>query len=113
MNSPKRTRPADAATSGRPRGIDQISNDRPLNTASATETQAPSLADTAGEDDETFFRRRPRVNTRTRLPFESEFPPGVLERGAFVHVLIIRNSDGSPGTRAHAIFYSNIDGGRA
>jgi hypothetical protein len=39
----------------------------------------------------------------------------VLERGrtAFVHVVIFRNSDGSPGTRARGIFYSDIEGGNA
>jgi hypothetical protein len=82
------------------------------NTPNASEAQA---ADDRGEDDETFFRRHPNVNARTRLPFPNEFPAGLIEQGrgltAFVHVLIIRNSDGSPGTRARGIFYG--DGGTA
>jgi hypothetical protein len=76
---------------------------------------SPMVDDTTGEDDEAFFRRRPRVNTRTRLPFDGEFPPGVLEpgRGAFVHVVIVRDQNGNPGTRGRAILYSDIKGGSA
>ena len=77
----------------------------------------PNMVDNASEDDETFFRRRPNVNARTRLPFENEFPPGVLEpgRGAFVHVLLVTRDPktNAPATRARAIFYTDIAGGRA
>lgn len=71
----------------------------------------PPMVD--NEDDLAFFSRRPSVNERVRLPFADEFPPELLRPGAFVHVLLIRKSDGSPGTRARAIFYSDIEGGRA
>jgi hypothetical protein len=80
-------------------------------------TPPPSMADDRGEDDLTFFRRRPNVNTRTRLPFAGEFPPGVLEpgRGAFVHVATLRDPlTNEPTTRGRGIFYADSsDGGRA
>jgi hypothetical protein len=53
------------------------------------------------ESDLEFFCRRPHVSTRTRLPFEGEFPPGVLAgRSAFVRILIERDADGQPKRRA-------------
>jgi hypothetical protein len=75
---------------------------------------APPMADTAGEDDRTYFGRRPDATTRTRLPFPNEFAPELLTRGAFIHVLLIRDPlTNEPRTRARAIFYSDIEGGRA
>ena len=76
--------------------------------------QAPP-PDDCGQSDYDYFAARPDIDSRVRLPFPDEFPPGVLEdsRCAFVRVFIIRNQDGSPGTRSRAIFYSDIDGGTA
>jgi hypothetical protein len=83
----------------------------PTNTPKPDQLQA---ADTAGESDFDYFVARTDVDSRVRLPFADEVAPDLIEQGgrrAFIHVFIIRNSDGSPGTRARAIFYS--DGGTA
>jgi hypothetical protein len=81
------------------------------NTPNASEAQAP---DNSGEDDHAFFTARPSVNSRVRLPFTDEFPPELLRPGAFIHVLLIRDPlTNEPRTRARAIFYSDIEGGRA
>jgi hypothetical protein len=71
------------------------------------------MVDDSGEDDETFFRRRPDANVRVRLPIAGEFPPGAIDPGrvAFVHVQVERDpATGEPGTRARAIFYTNDEG---
>jgi hypothetical protein len=103
---------------GRPAGGDPIPNavcqDEPESISQPDQLQAPP--DDTGESDLAFFTKRPGVNTRTRLPFAGEFPPGVLEpgRGAFVHVFLASRDPktNAPGTRARAIFYAD-DGGRA
>jgi hypothetical protein len=58
----------------------------------------PNMADDRGESDYAFFSRRPEVNTRTRLPFENEFPPTVLAPGrhAVVRIRIMRDANGEP-----------------
>jgi hypothetical protein len=78
-------------------------------------TPPPSFApDDRNEDDLTFFNRRPGVDTRIRLPFKDEFPDELLKPGAFIHVLLIRDPlTNEPRHRARAIFYSDIEGGRA
>jgi hypothetical protein len=80
-----------------------------------TKSVRPQAPDDRGESDYAFFSRRPGINSRIRLPFAGEFPPCVLEpgRAAFVYVTIERDRAGNPGTRARAIFYSDIEGGRA
>jgi hypothetical protein len=85
---------------------------RSSNTTKPAGPQAPAAA---GQSDYDFFVAHPDVNTRIRLPFENEFPAGVLEPGrtAFVYVTIERDRAGNPGTRARAIFYSDIEGGNA
>jgi hypothetical protein len=82
-------------------------------TPKASEPQAPP--DNRGEDDATFFSRRPSVNSRVRLPFKGEFPDDLLKPGAFVHVLLVTRDPltNEPRTRARAIFYSDIEGGNA
>ena len=84
----------------------------PTNTPSLDQLQAP---DDAGLSDHDYFVAHPNVDHRVRLPIEGEFPARLIEQGggltAFIHVFIIRNSDGSPGTRARAVFYS--EGGTA
>jgi hypothetical protein len=49
------------------------------------------------------------------LPIDGEFPPETLRPGAFVHVLLVTRDPltNEPRTRARAIFYTDIDGGRA
>jgi hypothetical protein len=70
--------------------------------------------DDRGESDFDFFAARATVNERVRLPFPDEFAPELLKPGAFIHVLLIRDPlTNEPRTRARAIFYSDIDGGRA
>ncbi len=76
--------------------------------------------DAAGWSDYNYFVAHPDINGRIRLPFANEIAPehevapqvapelmGQGARRAFIHVSTIRNSDGSPGTRARGIFYSN------
>jgi hypothetical protein len=85
----------------------------PLNRPDTPKASEPQAPDNRGESDLEYFNARPNVDERVRLPFANEFAPELLKPGAFVHVLLIRNSDGSPGTRARAIFYSDIEGGTA
>jgi hypothetical protein len=111
---PKRMRPAAADAANGPR-VDQLARTiDPTNNPKPAELQAP---DDAGESDLAFFRRRPHVNVRTRLPFENEFPPGVIDadRVAFVHVVTIRDPlTNEPTTRGRGIFYADSsDGGSA
>ncbi len=76
------------------------------NTPNATKPQAPP--DDRGESDLTFFSRRPGVNSRKRLAFENEPPPGVLERDdsvAFIVVRLERDAAGKPATILPEIAY--------
>jgi hypothetical protein len=72
------------------------------------------MADTAGEDDLAYFTARPNINERTRLPIDGEFPAALLRPGAFVHVRLLTRDPltNEPRTRARAIFYSDLNGGR-
>jgi hypothetical protein len=72
----------------------------------------PQAPDDAGGDDLTFFSRRPNVCTRTRLPFEDEFPAGVIDiaRVPFVHVVTLRDPlTNEPTTRGRGVFYAETD----
>jgi hypothetical protein len=78
------------------------------NIPSATRLQAPSLPpDDAGEDDATFFRRRPSLDRRKRLAFEGEPPPGLQEPNnvAFISVRLVRDAAGQPAKIMRAIVY--------
>jgi hypothetical protein len=102
---------------GRPAGGDPIPNavclDEPESISQPDQLQAP---DDVGESDFDFFLARPGVDTRTRLPFPDELPPGTIEsgRGAFVHVFLATRDPktNSPAIRARAIFYMG-EGGNA
>jgi hypothetical protein len=83
---------------------------------------APPMVDDCGEDDFAYFRRRPDVSSRLRLPFPDEFPADVIElargrsmaRGAMVVIVVIdRDSAGNPTTRGRGISFSDIEEGRA
>jgi hypothetical protein len=67
----------------------------------------PHMVDDCGEDDLTFFRRRPGVNCRKRLAFANEPPPGLLERDecdvAFISVRLERDAAGKPAKILRAI----------
>jgi hypothetical protein len=81
-------------------------------------TSPPFAPDNRAESDYDYFAARPNVSARTRLPFDGEFPPGVIDagRGAFVHVFLASRDPvtNAPGTRARAIFYADSsDGGSA
>jgi hypothetical protein len=81
---------------------------------SPAELRPESWPDAAGQSDYDYFAAHPNISSRIRLPFADEIAPELFEqssRRAFIHVFIIRNSDGSPGTRARAVFYS--EGGTA
>jgi hypothetical protein len=73
----------------------------------------PNMVDNAGEDDLAYFRARPHVNTRTRLPIDGEFPPDVIDadRIAFVHVVTLRDPvTNEPTTRGRGVFYADERG---
>jgi hypothetical protein len=57
--------------------------------------------DVTGESDYAFFSRRPGISSRTRLPFENEYPVCVLlpGRSAFVRIVIIKRDDNGQPTR--------------
>jgi len=106
---------------------DLARSNNPAHTPSSAKNQAltprsaapipPGMVDDRGESDLEYFTARPSVDARVRLPIDGEFPPGVLEPGrvAFVHVFLASRDPvtNAPGTRARAIFYSDIDGGSA
>jgi hypothetical protein len=113
--APKTAKPASASHAEPVSKVEQIG--RPLNRPNTPKPDEPQAPDDRGESDETFFRRRPNVNTRTRLPFDGEFSPGVIDaaRIAFVHVVTIRDPvTNEPTTRGRGVFYADSsDGGRA
>ena len=74
-------------------------------------TPLPNMADDRGEDDETFFRRRPGARHRFRLPLPGEFSAAILSeariqaRGREVVVLVVSDRDarGIPSARARGL----------
>jgi hypothetical protein len=77
---------------------------------------AAALHDDAGEDDETFFRARPRAQTRIRAAFPNEFPRKILKQGrgrpAIVVVAVERHPITlEPMTRARGVIFA--EGGAA
>ena len=72
--------------------------------------------DDRGEDDWTFFRRRPGINRRVRFSTDGEFGPEIAAqargRAIIVMVAVGLNASGIP-TRARAFTFSEIEGGRA
>jgi hypothetical protein len=112
----KTPKPANGLSAEPAPNVEQLG--RPLNPSDTPSPDEPQAPDISGEDDLTFFSRRPRVNTRTRLPFANEFPPGVIDAGriAFVHVVTLRDPlTNEPTTRGRGVFYadSSDEGGRA
>jgi len=75
--------------------------------------QAPP--DNRGEDDWTYFRRRPGAAVRTRLPFPNEFPDDFMEYGggvAFVRITVERDAaTGEPTRGARSLMF--CEGGNA
>lgn len=73
-------------------------------------------ADTAGEDDFSYFRRRPDVRRRVRFSTDGEFGPEITAqargRPIIVMVAVGLNANGIP-TRARAFAFSDIEGGHA
>jgi hypothetical protein len=69
----------------------------------------PNMADTAGEDDWTYFRARPAATTRTRFPLPGEFPDDF--RVAFVRVAVTRDDRGRPVWAARSVRF--CEGGTA
>jgi hypothetical protein len=75
-----------------------------------------SRFDASGEDDFTFFRRRPHERTRIRSPFPGEFPRKILKqhRGRTAVVIVAVDRDpvtGDPRNRARGVLF--VEGGRA
>jgi hypothetical protein len=111
----KTKKPADAATSSGLQ-IEQVSTTLNLsNNPKPAKPQAPPLlADTAGEDDWTYFRQRPGATTRTRLPFLNEYPDDFMEYGggvAFVRITVERDQQGEPTRGARSLTF--CEGGSA
>ena len=97
MQHPKTEKPAAAGATTGLQGSQQLSgrlNPR-SNTTPPIETQAPDIS---GEDDWSFFRRRPAATTRTRLVFPNEYPSDFMQHGrvGFVHVTVVRDDRGRP-----------------
>jgi hypothetical protein len=70
----------------------------------------PPPIDDVAESDLEYFRRRPNVDSRKRLAFDNEPPPGVLERDeydriAFISVRLERDAAGKPATILREIAY--------
>ena len=67
------------------------------------------MVDNTGENDLEFFRRRPGVDSRKRLAFENEPPPGLASRSydnvAFISVRLLRDAAGQPATILREIAY--------
>jgi hypothetical protein len=71
----------------------------------------PNMVDNTGEDDRSFFTRRPEARHRFRQPFLGEFPDAILSeartqaRGCEVVVLVVidRDASGRPSTRARGL----------
>jgi hypothetical protein len=65
----------------------------------------PPMVDNTGEDDRTFFARRPGARQRWRLPFPAELPPEVwqaaVDAGLAGFVVVTR---GAPGARSSRKF---------
>jgi hypothetical protein len=117
MASPDTAKPAREVSAEPVSNVEQLGSG--LNQSNTPNASKPQAApDDHGEDDLTFFSRRPNVNTRTRLPIAGEFPPGVIDarRVAFVHVVTLRDPlTNQPTTRGRGVFYadSSDEGGRA
>jgi hypothetical protein len=64
------------------------------------------MRDDTGEDDRTFFSRRPCARQRWRLPFDAELPPEIWQPAAaaglaaFVIVEMKRDAAGAPTIRS-------------
>jgi hypothetical protein len=71
--------------------------------------------DDCGEDDRTYFGRRPDANERLRLPFQTEFAPCMLEpgRAAFVRISVVKRdaATGRPTRVARRLMF--CEGGTA
>jgi hypothetical protein len=68
------------------------------------------MVDDVAESDREYFRRRPNVDSRKRLAFDNEPPPGLLERDeydnvAFISVRLERDPAGLPATILREIVY--------
>jgi hypothetical protein len=112
-------RPADAASSGGPRGTDRLgSRINPTNSPSANKPQASYPADTAGEDDWTFFQRRRGVAVRTRFALPNEFPIDFEQHcseycsgNVVVRIAVTRDDRGEPVWGARSVMF--CQGGHA
>jgi hypothetical protein len=108
MACPKTAKPAREDSAEPVSKSDQLAREiDPTNNPSPAQLQAP---DDAGESDREFFGRRPHVNSRKRLAFDNEPPPGVLERDeyeniAFISVRVKRDAAGLPATIFRAAIY--------
>jgi hypothetical protein len=106
----KMARPAIAQTMNGPRKSDQLGSEiSSTNTPQPDQLQAPDIS---GENDELFFRRRPGVRQRLRLPFTAELPPEVWQAAvaaglaAFVIVEMKRGAPGVPWIRSRQFVFA-------
>jgi hypothetical protein len=109
--APKTAKPAPARREEPVSKVERLGSE--LDRSNTLKPNQPQAPDDCGEDDLTFFSRRPHVSTRTRLPFPNEFPAGVIDaaRIAFVHVVTLRDPvTNEPTTRGRGVFYADERG---
>jgi hypothetical protein len=92
-----------------------ICSDKPRDQNYSTAESRPA-PDIYGEDDYSYFRRRPHTRHRVRWPFPHEFPDELLTHrngGTAVITVVVteRDTAGRPTTRARCICF--IDEGTA
>jgi hypothetical protein len=79
----------------------------PSNNPKSDRPQAP---DNRGENDETFFRRRPNARQRLRLPFPAELPLEIWQPAAAAgvagFVIVTRGAPGAPWTRSRQFVFA-------
>jgi hypothetical protein len=91
----------------RPLDIEASSPSKPHNRNYSPAELRPA-PDDRGEDDRTFFSRRPGINDRKRLAFEGEPPAGVRDDNvAFICVRLERDAAGLPATIIREIAYGD------
>jgi hypothetical protein len=115
MAKPDTARPATAIAVNGSRGSEQLASRlNPSDTPKPDQLQAPP--DNTGEDDQSFFTRRPEARHRFRLPFPGEFSAAILSearvqaRGREVLVMVVIDRD--TWTRARGLLVC-LPGGTA
>jgi hypothetical protein len=109
MASPDTTKPASGLSAEPVSGSVRLgSRIDPTINPSGSISQAPYPADTAGESDLEYFRRRPNVDSRNRVAFDGEPPEALRDfeaEIAFIRIKLKRDADGKPATIRREIVF--------